>query len=91
MATSKTSLTQRLDALFEFDRQPVTGNKLQGPGKFIGLFAGEHVAATEFVIGPMFVIHGVAAADLFWGLLFGNLLAVLSWAFWSLQLRYGPG
>jgi len=81
MAASKTSLIQRLDALFEFDRQPVSENKLQGPGKFIGLFAGEHVAATEFVIGPMFVIHGVAAVDLFWGLLFGNLLAVLSWAF----------
>ncbi|MBN2413201.1 hypothetical protein JXQ31_16070 [candidate division KSB1 bacterium] len=104
MAASKT-LTQRLDALFEFDRQPVTENKLQGPGKFIGLFAGEHVAATEFVIGPMFVIHGVAAADLFWGLLLGNLMAVLSWAFlvapiavrtrltlyWYLKKICGPG
>ena len=105
MAISKTSLTQRLDALFEFDRQPVAENKLQGPGKFIGLFAGEHVAATEFVIGPMFVIHGVAAVDLFWGLLIGNLLAVLSWAFlvapiavrtrltlyWYLKKICGPG
>jgi len=105
MATSKISLTQRLDALFEFDRQPVTENKLQGPGKFIGLFAGEHVAATEFVIGPMFVIHGVAAADLFFGLLLGNLMAILSWAFivapiavrtrltlyWYLKKICGPG
>jgi purine-cytosine permease-like protein len=33
------------------------------------------------VNGPLFVAHGVAAADLFLGLLFGNLLAVCSWAF----------
>ncbi|MDZ7261609.1 MAG: hypothetical protein ONB05_05835, partial [candidate division KSB1 bacterium] len=67
--------------------------------------AGEHVAATEFVIGAMFVIHGVAARDLFWGLLLGNFLAVLSWAFivapiavrtrltlyWYLRKICGPG
>jgi cytosine permease len=101
----KSNLTQRLDALFEFDREPVSPDKLQGPGKFAGLYAGEHVAATEFVIGPMFVIHGVAASDLFWGLLVGNLLAVLSWAFivspiavqtrltlyWYLRKICGPG
>ncbi len=105
MSQTKTSLTRRLDALFEFDREPVTQDKLHGPGKFIGLFAGEHVAATEFVIGPMFVIHGVAALDLFLGLLLGNLLAVLSWAFivapiavrtrltlyWYLRKVCGPG
>ena len=45
------------------------------------MYAGEHVAGTEFVIGPLFVAHGVAAADLFLGLLVGNILAVLSWAF----------
>ncbi|MHB9028771.1 MAG: purine-cytosine permease family protein, partial [Candidatus Latescibacterota bacterium] len=53
----------------------------QGAGSFIGMYAGEHVAGTEFVIGPLFVAHGVAAADLFLGLLVGNILAVLSWAF----------
>jgi purine-cytosine permease-like protein len=68
-----------MDQLYEFDREPVTPNKLQDPGKFIGLFAGEHVAATEFVIGAFFVLHGVSAGDLIWGLLLGNLLAVLSW------------
>jgi purine-cytosine permease-like protein len=78
----KTSnLIARLDQLYEFDREPVAEAHLHTPGKFAAIFAGEHVAATEFVIGPMFVIHGVAAADLFWGLLIGNLLAVLSWAF----------
>lgn len=77
----KRSLAERLDAINEFDREPVSEDRLQGPGNFIGLYAGEHVAGTEFVIGPLFVAHGVAAADLFVGLLVGNLLAVLSWAF----------
>jgi purine-cytosine permease-like protein len=75
------TLAERLDALNEFDREPVPQNRLQGKGSFIGLYAGEHVAGTEFVIGPLFVAHGVAAGDLFVGLLLGNLLAVLSWAF----------
>jgi len=45
------------------------------------MYAGEHTAGTEFVIGPLFVAHGVTAGDLLSGLLVGNLLAVLSWAF----------
>ena len=45
-----------------------------------GLVAGEHIAGTEFVIGPLFVVHGVSASDLFLGLLVGNILATLSWA-----------
>jgi cytosine permease len=82
MAGNQSStLAERLDAINEFDREPVSDERLQGPGNFIGLYAGEHVAGTEFVIGPLFVAHGVAAADLFLGLLVGNLLAVLSWAF----------
>jgi len=75
------ALAARLDALNEFDREPVTPDRLQGLSSFLGLYAGEHVAGTEFVIGPLFVAHGVAAADLIGGLLLGNLLAVLSWAF----------
>ncbi len=78
---SPQSLADRLDAINEFDREPVTPDRLQGPGSFIGLYAGEHLAGTEFVIGPLFVAHGVAARDLVLGLLVGNLLAVLSWAF----------
>lgn len=105
MEKTKPSLTDRLDQLYEFDRAPVTEDKLQSPGKFIGFFAGEHIAATEFVIGAMFVIHGVSAKDLFLGLLVGNLLAVLSWTFvvapiavrtrltlyWYLRRICGPG
>lgn len=80
MAPSGT-ITERLDAINEFDREPVPESEVQGASNFIGFYAGEHVAGTEFVIGPLFVAHGVAAADLFLGLLVGNLLAVLSWAF----------
>ena len=79
--SSKSRLAARLDAINEFDREPVAEERLQGPANFIGLYAGEHVAGTEFVIGPLFVAHGVAAGDLLLGLLVGNLLAVLSWAF----------
>jgi cytosine permease len=79
--TGPPSLADRLDSLNEFDREPVSPDKLQGKGNFMGLYAGEHVAGTEFVIGPLFVAHGVAAGDLFTGLILGNLLAVLSWAF----------
>ncbi|MBN2415529.1 hypothetical protein JXO52_06790 [bacterium] len=75
------AIIQRLDSLYEFDREPVSDRKLQGASNFIGIYAGEHVAGTEFVIGPLFVAHGVSAPDLIWGLLIGNLLAVLSWAF----------
>ena len=81
MNESGATLAERLDALYEFDREPVSENKLQGIGNFIGMYAGEHVAGTEFVIGPLFVAHGVAASDLFLGLLVGNILAVLSWVF----------
>ena len=75
------TLSQRLDALYEFDREPVTRNKLQGIGNFLGMYAGEHVAGTEFVIGMLFVAHGVSVTDMFLGGLIGNILAVLSWAF----------
>ena len=78
---SEHHISEKLDALYEYDREPVAEHKLQGVGKFLGLYAGEHVAGTEFVIGPLFVVHGVSAADLFIGLFIGNILAVLSWGF----------
>ncbi len=76
-----TTITSKLDKLYEFDREPVTRNKLQRIGNFLGIYAGEHVAGTEFVIGILFVAHGVSATDLFLGGFIGNILAVLSWAF----------
>jgi cytosine permease len=105
MPSRWTRLTAAMDRLYEFDREAVTPDKLQSGGKFAGLFAGEHVAATEFVIGAFFVLHGIGARDLLWGLLLGNLLAVLSWTFlcapiavrtrltlyWYLRKIAGPG
>jgi len=73
------TLTERLDKLYEFDREPVSEKKLQPGRYFAGLFAGEHVAGTEFVIGALFVGWGATARDIFGGLLIGNLMAVLSW------------
>ena len=45
------------------------------------MYAGEHTAGTEYVIGPLFVAHGVSAGDLVSGLIIGNVLTMLSWAF----------
>ena len=64
----------------EYEREPVPENKVKGFKSFVNLVAGEHIAGTEFVIGPLFVIHGVSAKDVFLGLLVGNILATLSWA-----------
>jgi len=64
----------------EYERTPVPAASLKGNRSFLGMYAGEHTAGTEFVIGPLFVAHGVTAGDLVLGLLVGNLLAVLSWA-----------
>jgi len=99
------TLASRLDKLYEFDREPISPDKLHSGRYFAGLFAGEHVAATEFVIGALFVQWGAGARDLIWGLLLGNLLAVLSWAFicspiavqtrltlyWYVRRIIGPG
>lgn len=63
----------------EYERTPVPDQSLKGGKSFLGMYAGEHTAGTEFVIGPLFVAHGVSAGDLVFGLLIGNLLAVLSW------------
>jgi purine-cytosine permease-like protein len=72
---------KRLDQLYEFDREPVSADRLLGPAYFASCFAGEHVAATEFVIGVLFVNWGASVKDIFVGLALGNLLAVLTWTF----------
>ena len=63
----------------EYERTPIPQDQLKGNKSFLGMYAGEHTAGTEFVIGPLFVAHGVSAGDLVFGLLIGNFLAVLSW------------
>jgi len=75
----RSSAIKAMDKLYEFEQAPVTKDKLQPGRYFAGLFAGEHVAGTEFVIGAMFVAWGVNAYDIFVGLLIGNLMAVLTW------------
>jgi len=61
------------------EQMPVAKNKLHGWKHFAGLYAGEHVAATEFVIGATFVALGASTKDILIGLLIGNLLAMCSW------------
>ncbi len=65
----------------EFERQPVPDSALLGAGKFWGMYAGEHAAGTEFMIGPLFLAAGASLQDLLFGLLLGNFLAVLTWRF----------
>jgi purine-cytosine permease-like protein len=65
----------------EFEREQVPQSALLGFKSFVGMYAGEHCAGTELMIGPLFVAAGVSAFDLVVGLFLGNLLAVLSWVF----------
>ncbi len=70
-----------LDKLYEFDREPVSDDRLQPGRYFAGAYAGEHTAGTEFVIGASFVMWGASVMDVLGGLIIGNALAVLTWTF----------
>ena len=101
---SKSTIVERLDAMYEYDREPVSEKKLHGWKTFIAMISGEHIAGTEFVLGALMFMHGVSARDFFLGLFIGNLLAVLSWAlicapvatktrltiYWQLRKSFGP-
>lgn len=65
----------------EFERVPVPASHWKSLRSFLAMYAGEHVAGTEFMIGPLFLAAGVSAFDLVFGLLAGNVLATLSWLF----------
>lgn len=71
------------DPVNEFEREPVPPHAQLGFKSFLGQYAGEHTAGTELMIGPLFVASGVSAANLVLGLLVGNLLAVLSWRYFT--------
>ncbi len=73
--------SQQAQAGSEFEREPVPKNAQLGFKSFIGMYAGEHCAGTELMIGPLFVAAGASAFDLVVGLIVGNALAVLSWMF----------
>jgi NCS1 family nucleobase:cation symporter-1 len=73
--------TETSRAASEFEQERVPDSALKGPSAFWGMYAGEHTAGTEFMIGPLFVAWGADAASLIFGLLIGNLLAVLTWRY----------
>lgn len=77
---------ERLAHVEEYEKQPVPTSELKGWKSFLGMYAGEHAAGTEFVIGPLFLTAGVSAFDLIIGLLIGNFLAVLSWRFLTAEI-----
>ncbi len=70
-----------VDASGEFERERVPEKALLGPSKFWGMYAGEHTAGTDFMIGPLFLAAGASLQDLLIGLLVGNLLAVFTWRY----------
>lgn len=80
MMNKKIDLRKSLARIREYERESVPNHKLKGIGSFAGIVISEHITATEFVIGPLFVLHGATVADVFLGLFFGNLFATLSWA-----------
>jgi nucleobase:cation symporter-1, NCS1 family len=70
----------------EFERTPVPEKSRKGASAFWGMYAGEHTAGTEFMIGPLFVAWGASAFDLIVGLLLGNLMAVVTWRFLTAEI-----
>jgi purine-cytosine permease-like protein len=81
MGSQKTKTT-----IIEYERQPVPEDKTKTAKSFWGLFSSEHVAGTELLIGPLFVVHGVSAFDVLVGLIIGNILAVLSWRYMTVPI-----
>lgn len=65
---------------------PVADKEQSGIGNFIGLYGGEHIAATEFVIGATLVQYGCTASDILIGLFVGNFLAVLCFTFFCAKI-----
>jgi len=70
----------------EYEREPVPQRAWKGPKAFWGMYAGEHAAGTEFMIGPLFLAAGASLKDLMFGLLLGNILAVLTWRYLVLPI-----
>lgn len=71
---------ERLARAVPEEERPVPQSRWAGIGSFLGIYGGEHIAATEFVIGALLVTWGVKATELLWGLLIGNLIAASSYA-----------
>ena len=78
MADASTTATTEVN---EYERERVPDRALKGPSSFWGMYAGEHTAGTEFMLGPLFIAWGASAVDVIVGLLLGNFLAVLTWRY----------
>ena len=57
-STIETQITENTGG--EFERTPVPESKLKSWKSFLGMYAGEHAAGTEFMIGPLFLTAGVS-------------------------------
>ena len=63
----------------EHEREAVPETEWKASTAFVGMYAGEHTAGTEFLIGPMFLLGSVGFGELVLALLLGNVLAVSTW------------
>ena len=79
--TMRNEEIERKAAAIPAEERPVASSRLSGLGDFLGIYGGEHIAATEFVIGALLVTWGVRAKELLLGLVVGNLLATCMYAF----------
>jgi nucleobase:cation symporter-1, NCS1 family len=77
----QTNAIQEAVQVGEFEREYIPSSHFKDWRKFLGMYAGEHAAGTEFVIGPLFLTAGVSAFDLIIGLIVGNFLAMLTWRY----------
>ena len=71
---------KEIAATYPVEDRPIPSKKISNLGSFFGIYGGEHIAATEFVIGATMVIWGVKASDILLGLIVGNILATLTYA-----------
>ena len=83
---SEVQIEQTIVQTEEYEREPVPSSQLKSWKSFLGMYAGEHVAGTEFMIGPLFLTAGVSAFDLIIGLLLGNFMAVLCWRYLTAEI-----
>ena len=89
IGSAESNISPQSNASGEFERERVPDTALLGAGKFWGMYAGEHAAGTEFMIGPLFLAAGASLQDLIVGLLLGNILAVLTWRFLVAPIAIG--
>ena len=71
---------EQIAASMPSEDRPIPSKEISGLGNFLGIYGGEHIAATEFAIGATLVTLGVKATDIFIGLIIGNILATLTYA-----------